>query len=194
MHAVSLEQAAVGGDPIEEEGVERHAVSARGGGVHRLERAAVIAAEVGRCAHARKKHGDAAARQLGEDRIEVRARLRHGQAAQHVVGAQLHDHQRRRAAEPAQPPAQPGMRLRHRIPGDAAVAHRGGDARSAERRLQLLREALRGRQAVARGEAIAERPDQRRRRCGSGGRAGPDEGKKEREVDKQPPPSISHAS
>ena len=81
--------------------------------------------------------------QLGEDRVEVRARLRHRQAAQHVVGAEFDDDeiglapsaprstqaQPRPAACAAVSPETPALRTRAATPcRRSAACSCGGEA------------------------------------------------------------------
>src|SRR3569623_3387243 len=89
MQPVSLQQFPLSGYAIKEKRVERHAVRLGQRGVHRLETPDIIRAEIGRGAHAGEQHGDMPALQLGEDGIEIGARLGRGEAAQHVIGAEL---------------------------------------------------------------------------------------------------------
>ncbi len=161
MKAVRLEQLPVPRNAVEEERIARDMMLHRERCVHRVERADIIRAEIGRGAHAGEQHGNVACLKFGQDRVEIRRCLRDRQAAQHIVRAQLHDHQVGNCAKPAQPPAQPRPPLCGGIAGDPTVSYSRRNPRATQGGLQFWREAQRGREAIAGGQAVAECPDQR---------------------------------
>ena len=93
------------------------------------------------------------------------SRLRLGQAgiepAQHVVGAKLEDDQVGFPLEAVERPAEPRLACFAGVARNAAVDDRRGDAMTAQRRLQLRRKAEPLIEAIAGGQAVAEREHQR---------------------------------
>ena len=156
MQAVALGQAEVGGDAVEEEGIEQHAVFGRQLGIDALEGLIVIGAEIGRRAHAAQQNGDMAVGQALEDLVQGVARHLRIDPAQHVVGAELEDDG---VGSRRHRPVEAGKPVGGGIAGNAGILDLRGDSLVGKRGLQARHEAILGGQAETCRQRVAERHD-----------------------------------
>src|SRR6185369_9861282 len=91
MNTVGLVQLGIGGNPVQEEGIQRHAVLGGDVGIYRVEFRCVVAAVIGRRHHAAEHDGDAARLQPLDDVGQRLTGDRGIDAAQGVVGTELDD-------------------------------------------------------------------------------------------------------
>jgi hypothetical protein len=154
MQAIALIELPIGGDAVEEEGIEQDAILASQVGIDRLEGAAVIRAEIGRCPHAGEEDSDPPRGQPAHDLGQRDARHLGVDAPQHVVGAELEDHG---VGTLRHRPVKTGKAAGGGVAGDPGIADLNRQALGAQRLLQPNGKSGIGRQTVPGGERIAER-------------------------------------
>ena len=93
MHAVAKQKLRLRRDAIEEERIERQAVFARQLRVDRIERVGIIRPQIWGREHAHQENIDLTLPQLCDHFVQVGAGDRRRNPAQHVIGAELQNHQ-----------------------------------------------------------------------------------------------------
>ena len=154
MHAVSLVELRLRRDPVEEEGIEQRGMLLRQPRIHAVEGRLVLGPQIGRCAHAGEQHGKLPFRELGQELVQRLFRLRHGQTPQRIIGAEFDDHG---VDILRQRPVEPGGAVERGIARDTAIDHFHVMSPGFQGGLQLDRKRVRRLEAVARGEAVAQR-------------------------------------
>lgn len=170
MDSVALEHLQVLGEALVEEGQERRTVALRDLGERGFERRRVLGTVVGRHSHADQQHPRPGAAREIDHRTEVLLHLRHGEAAQAVVRAQLEDHDRRfvlgeRLGEARQSSAR-------RLAGDARVDEAVFGPLARQARFEQRHPAAVLRHSVGRRQAVAEDKQGLGERRGSRGEQG----------------------
>ena len=148
------------GHAVEKERHERHVVRSREIAIHLPELGGVGGAVIRRRLHAGQHDCDAARLRSGDDLGQILLHAGDGQAAQAVVGAELDDQDPHVAFER---PVEAAQAARRRVARDAGVDDLVRIPLGVEPRLNQRRDRLFLRQAVARGEAVAEKHDARAR-------------------------------
>lgn len=183
MDAVGLVERPVGGHPVEEEGVEDRPVALGKIGVDGVELRRIVAAEIARRHHAGKQHRQSPViHQPGEKLVERIARDLRAYAAERIVGAELDDDAIGILAHRPVEACQPVARC---VAGYAGIDDHHIVTAGAERRLELGRKGLLGRQPVAGGQAVAEGDDPHRLGGGRHGKRGRDGKDDRKRLDRQ---------
>ena len=134
MQPVGHDERVVAGDSAKEKRIERQAAARREIGKHRVELGLVVQPEIAARDHAREQDGGFAGLDLRDELVEVGARELRVDAAQHVIGAELQDHEIGAFAERE-------IDARESAPGrvarDARVNDRGVESIRAQPPLQL---------------------------------------------------------
>src|SRR5262249_17482593 len=156
VNAVRLVETWVGGDAVEQKWHESHPGAPSDVRKYRLEFLRVLRPVVGRQTHTREQDGGAGSLQALDDRRQVVAHRLRALGPKPVVGAERDDDDFRLGA---QDPVDAPQAASRSVAAHAGVDHTIGVALAGEPRLEPRRIRLVGRDAQARGQAVAERDD-----------------------------------